>query len=149
LVLHFQGFQSMRTFCRMWFLGVLGLLVPVLAGCGDGLGTLHPVSGSVTLDGEPLKDAQLSFVPDTEKGNKTTASVFGKVTDGKYTLTTKDRPGAPAGHYKVSVLTQYPGGPENPVVLLKIYSDPGKSGLKVEVVEKPSPGAYDLKLTSK
>jgi hypothetical protein len=125
----------------------LGVLVLVLSGCGQSVGTLYPVSGKVTLNGEPLKDARLSFVPDTDKGNKSPASAFGKVQDGNYSLTTKDKPGAPAGWYKIMVMTQYPGGPEKPVPLPKRYGDPGKSTLSIEVVPSPAAGAYDLKLT--
>jgi hypothetical protein len=136
----------MRLFFPTWLLGVFGFLVLGLAGCGGGLGTLYPVSGKVTLDGEPLKDARLILVPDADKGNKSPASPFGKVTDGTYLLTTNGRPGAPAGWYKVMVNTQYPGGPENAVALPKFMSDPGKSGLSIEVVANPSPGAYDLDL---
>jgi hypothetical protein len=139
----------MRTFCSTWVLRVLGLFVLVLSGCGDGLGKLYPVSGTVTLDGEPLKNAQISFVPDTDKGNKTPASAVGRVTNGSYTLTTKDSPGAPAGSYKVMINTHYPGAPEDSVSLPRGYADPGKSGLTMEVVENPAPGAYDIKLKIK
>jgi hypothetical protein len=128
---------------------LLTMVVLALAGCGDGLGTCYSVTGTVTVDGEPLKDAQISFLPDTEKGNTTPASAAGKVANGNYSLITKDRAGAPAGWYKVAINTQYPGGPEKPVTLPKNYSDASKSGLSVEVVASPSPGAYDLKLKTK
>jgi hypothetical protein len=139
----------MTTFRSTRLLAVLGVLVLALSGCGDGLGTLYPVSGKVTLDGEVLQNAQLSFVPDTDKGNKSPASATGKVANGTYSLITKDKAGAPAGWYKVVINTQYPGSPENAVVLPKNFSDANKSGLFVEVVENPGPGAYDLNLKVK
>jgi hypothetical protein len=138
----------MRPLCPARLSGALGVLVLALSGCG-GVGTLYPVSGKVTVDGKPLQDAQLSFVPDKEQGNQTPATPFGKVKDGNYSLTTKDKAGAPAGRYKVMVMTRYPGGPEKPAELPRRYTDPGKSGLAVEVVPSPAPGAYDLKLTSR
>jgi hypothetical protein len=137
----------MRIFCPMRLFGALSVIVLMLSGCG-GVGKLYPVSGKVTVDGKPLPDAQLSFMPDAEKGNKATATAVGKVKDGSYSLTTQGKEGAPAGWYKVAVYTQYPGGPEKAVVLPRRYTDPGKSPLSVEVVPSPQPGAYDLKLSS-
>jgi len=128
--------------------GALGVLVLALSGCG-GVGTLYPVSGKVTVDGKPLKDGQVSFVPDKEKGNKAPVAPFGKIKDGSYSLDTKGQPGAPAGWYQIMVETQYPGGPEKHTELPRRFSDPGKSGLAVEVVPSAAAGAYDLKVTSR
>lgn len=139
----------MKTSCLTRLFGTLGVVVLAFSGCGGGLGTLYPVSGKVTVDGVPLKDAQLSFMPDVERENKTATTPVGKVKDGNYTLTTKGKAGAPAGWYKVMIMTQYPGGPAKPVMLSQRYTDPGKSRLAVEVVSSPAPGAYDLKLTSR
>jgi hypothetical protein len=112
------------------------------------VGTLYPVSGQVTLDGKPVADGQIAFVPDTEKGNQTKLTPFAKIQGGNYTVTTNGSTGAPAGWYKVMVQTQYPGGPEKAVVLPKRYTDSGKSGLSVEVVASPSGSAYDLKMST-
>jgi hypothetical protein len=103
----------------------------------------------LTVDKEAVKDARVTFVPDADKGNKVSVSPFGVVKDGNYTLTTKDKPGAPAGWYKVIVLTKYPWAPENAPVLPRIYADAAKSTLSVEVVANPQPGAYDLNLRIK
>lgn len=115
-------------------------------GCG-GVGALHPVTGKVTLDGKPLADGQLALVPDVEKGNNTKATPFAKIQGGSYTVSTNGLDGAPAGWYKVMIQTQYPGGPEKAVVLPKRYTDPGKSGLSVEVPSSKA-DAFDLKLTT-
>ena len=138
----------MRTYCLVRLTIVVGILTLALCGCNsDGLGTLYPVSGKVTLDDKPLEDAQISFMADTEKGNKAPASPFGKCKDGSYSLTTKDKSGAPAGWYKVVITTKYPGGPEKPVEIPDKYTDAGKTDLSVEV--KSGGGDYDLKLKSK
>lgn len=135
----------MRLFFSTRLLGALGVVLLILSGC-EGNGTHYPVIGKVTVDGKPLPDAQLSFLPDVEKGNQTTARSFGKVKDGNYTLTTK----APAGWYKVIILTKYPGGPDKPEMMLpRRYSDYGRSGLSVEVKPNPAPGDYDLKVKSR
>lgn len=139
----------MRAFRLTLFFSSMGILALVLSGCGEQIGQLYPVSGKVTLDDEPLNDAQISFVADAAKGNKAPVSPFGKCKDGSYSLTTKDKPGAPAGWYKVVVNTKYPGASEKAVELPKRYSDPGKSDLSVEVKPNAEPGAYDLKLKSK
>jgi hypothetical protein len=58
---------------------LFGLFAP--AGCGEGTsgGT---VNGTVTLDGQPLKDGLVSFAPADGKGQTADA----KITDGKFTL---------------------------------------------------------------
>ena len=71
---------------------VLGLF---LAGCGGSWGT---ASGTVTLDGAPLKDGTVSFHP---AGDGPTA--YGTVTDGAFTVSTGQRDGLPAGKYKVTI----------------------------------------------
>jgi len=71
------------------------LVLAGLVGCGSGF---SKVEGSVTLDGKPVSEAVVTFVPD--KGNNSTG-----VTDasGKFSITTNGKPGAPAGDYKVIV----------------------------------------------
>src|SRR5262245_38555371 len=73
----------------------LGLLLVVLlaVGCGDdsGVGKTYPVSGKVTLNGEPLiaKTATVLFKPDVAKGNTTTFEPAASVdSSGNYTVFT-------------------------------------------------------------
>lgn len=134
-----------RCLSRRLF-AALGIIVLALSGCGGGVGKLYPVEGKVTVDGKPLPFGRLTFVPDKEKGNDSTATPFGEIKEGSYSLTTKGKTGAPAGWYNVMVLTQWPGAPPNPVELPIRYSDPGKSKLSVEVAPTPNAGQYDLKL---
>jgi len=86
--------------------GCLGLLL--VCGC-DGI-ECFPVSGKVTLDGRPLPDAAVSFMPDDEHGIPSLG-----VTDsnGVYTLRqTAELAGAPAGKYTVRITTFREGRPE-------------------------------------
>ena len=125
-----------------------GLLT--LAGCGSRF-KLLPVSGAVTVDGEPLTKFRLSFVPDVAKGNTTPVAPGARIDEqGRYELRTlavkKSDGGAgiPLGWYKVVVVI-LPGDPEpnfDPR-----YTDVNKTPLSVEVVDNPEPGHYDLKLT--
>ena len=124
-----------------------GLLA--LAGCG-GL-KLVPVSGKVTLPGQPLTGAGVSFVPDTAKGNQARVSCMGRIgPDGRYDLKTtgvsrsETGKGAPLGWYKVTLLTTLPGVPD--IKINPKYTDPADTPLSIEVVADPEPGHYDLKL---
>src|SRR5262245_49337692 len=79
----------------------------VAAGCGGGPKAI-PVSGTATLDGQPLEGFLISFNPDAAKGNSAQVQCAGRIGgDGRYSLTTDDgskqKPGAPAGWYKVTI----------------------------------------------
>ena len=154
-----------------WILFSLPLLLGLaaLTGCGGGGSEkVVPVTGKVTLDGEPLTAGTVTFQPDESKGNKSKASASGMVdASGNYKLfITPEKEGAPLGWYKVGVnpVGMQMGGmaalPEagkltdpnknvSPTggAVNKKYHVPATSGLSIEVVEKPAAGAYDLKLT--
>ena len=51
------------TWRRMLAVGMCGATLLVLgAGCGGGSGLdLHPVSGTVTFDGQPIEDGYITF----------------------------------------------------------------------------------------
>jgi hypothetical protein len=126
-----------------------------LSGCNRDAGpSLTPVTGTVTVDGEPFPQASVSFRPDKEKGNNFGGYIPAGYTDdsGKYELMTTARKGAPVGWYKVVITppTAPPGG-EMPKVEIPPfnpkYADPEKTDLSIEVVEGAPPGAYDLELT--
>jgi hypothetical protein len=69
-----------------------------LSGCG-GSGKLHPVEGTVTMDGSPVEGAAVTLISDD--GKKT----FGGQSDasGKFVIYSGEKPGAQAGTYKVLV----------------------------------------------
>ena len=72
---------------------------------------------------------------------------------GHYTLLTRARKGAAPGWYKVAVTAGDRDNPNNPYIthwlVPQKYIDARTSNLAFEVVEKPEPGAYDLKLDAK
>jgi len=83
----------MRTLrCVILFSGLLAL-----AGCG---GDFVTVTGVVLLDGVPVHDAAVSFVPEDSSGEGA-----GGYTDdqGRFTLTSTQRAGIRRGKYKVTV----------------------------------------------
>jgi len=70
-----------------------------LTGCG---GSSAPtVTGTVTMDGQPLSNAQVTFTP--ADGGQT---AIGKTdSSGKFELYRRDERGAPVGSYEVRVTT--------------------------------------------
>jgi hypothetical protein len=91
---------------------VLCALALGVAGCSDSRPyRTAPVSGRVTLDGQPLADARLTFQPerDPKAGGIMNGPEAHGVTDadGRFTLTTvfKDR-GATIGRNRVTIMTR-------------------------------------------
>jgi hypothetical protein len=81
------------------FLLILGSM-----GCDDGGPPLGSVTGQVTMDGKPLPNALVAFVPEGG-GSTATGSTDA---NGNYELVCLDRKGAPIGKHKVSVTTAAP-----------------------------------------
>jgi hypothetical protein len=138
------------------------LVLPAL-GCGDSseVGKTYPVAGKITLDGEPLTAAStvVLFKPDAARGNSSPFEPTGTVDgEGKYTLVTKGKKGAPPGWYKVTVtatggLFEATKGPTKrhpgPRSLLPArYGQAATTPFSIEVVEYPAPDSYDLRLTA-
>jgi hypothetical protein len=131
------------------------------AGCGDasGVGTTYPVSGRITLNGEPLVagNAMILFKPDAHRGNLSPFEPAGiPDAEGHYRLSTKGKSGAPPGWYKVIVTASTVevgaakdarhGHPHPKSLVPAKYGQAATTELSVEVVESAAPGAYDLKL---
>ena len=134
----------------------------VLAGCGGGGGPEHPVSGIVTLDGDPVPNATVRFIPDGD--TDATSSGYAETgTDGKFVITAgaKNKKGLVAGKYKVTVskgkAAQFTSSEEGagavvPGVDIKDdfpphYSDPAQTVLSYSVTGDGQP--IEIKLDSK
>lgn len=89
---------------------LLGILAAVslvcVAGCGEGGPKLGTVTGTVTMDGQPLADALVTFMP-VEPGPAATGTTDAA---GKYQLLSGDRQGAVLGQHKVAVKSLKSGG---------------------------------------
>jgi hypothetical protein len=161
---------------NFWTISAFVLACGALAilGCGSKGPTMVQVNGTVSLDGQPVEGATVSFMPksgSTPAGNSTPASGS---TDsaGKFTLSTLNPgDGAIVGSYSVTVSKSkitggQQGDPNNgkdgkrmlsgppsqkvttEYLIPRNYSIPGKSGLSdVEVKSGMQP--VELKLTSK
>ena len=89
--------KALLTMCT-WYSRAAIVVVLFLTGCGDGLSA---ISGKVTMDGKPLPNAIVTFVP-AEGGSSAT----GQTDDaGAYKLISVLGDGLPPGKYKVTVTT--------------------------------------------
>jgi len=136
--------RNVRMFCEplkksRFNLMLIGCLcfAPWLTGCG-GDSDLADVRGVVTLDGQPLPKAFVSFTPQGSGGTVT----FGKTAeDGSYRMFfTDDEPGAYIGSNLVSIST---GDVTVKEVVPTAYNS--QSELLADVVAGKNEFNYDLK----
>ena len=73
----------------------------LLLGCGDGRPSRVPVSGMVTIDGEPLTAGYLRFVPPDDRPSSGTIGSDGRFTLGCFA----DDDGAVLAKHKVAVIS--------------------------------------------
>jgi hypothetical protein len=145
-----------------------GMTLVSILGCGDdsGLGKRYPVSGMVTLKGEPLEKGRIDFQPvDPGSGRPAT----GTIQAGRYSLTTLvPGDGALPGQYRVTVsakevdntqvvdtITKKGGGgrqheiakatQSGKALVPAKYSLADTSGLEATVGEKSNTFDFDLK----
>jgi hypothetical protein len=132
-----------------------------VAGCDSSKEVpLLLVTGTVQVEGQPLKLGWVTFYPDAGAGNHLLWTPVAQINeDGAYEVTTNGKAGAPAGWYKVVVaaakdpLPARPpppreGKPWRPRWLHhEKYTRPDTTDLKIEVVKEPPPRHYDLRLT--
>jgi len=127
-------------FGRRCAVGLLWTASICLSGCGptEHLPECAPVTGKVTIGGEPLASAMVTFHPEGE-GNKGQAATEA---DGTYVLNTYDvKDGAVIGKHTVTVerylppMPTQPGGkiPSARSTVPRKYNTPEKSPLKYEV----------------
>jgi hypothetical protein len=137
---------------------LLATLVGVV-GCG-GIKRI-PTTGTVTLDGQPLKEGVLQFIPDASKGNTMRVSCSGPISNGQWNLVTSGMEradtgtGAPVGWFKVIYTlpnegSKAPGatGTEAPKVAAK-YRREDTTPLSIELTDPPPPEGYKIELQSK
>jgi len=77
---------------------VLGVSALLVTGCGEGGPALVEIEGTVTNNGKPLSGANVAIAFD---GGVQSLGFSGA--DGKFTVMTNGRPGAPIGQGKVSI----------------------------------------------
>ena len=135
----------MTLICKMRSLSVVAIFAAVVvAGCGPAEVPSGTVSGTVTLDGQPVESGEISFVSSAGAG------ASGTITGGQFTLDTP----LPVGKYSIGIsppaLTEAPGeggdrvaAPTSPVPAG--YNMPGTSGLEQDI----QPGANTVTIELK
>jgi hypothetical protein len=131
-----------------------------VAGCG-GVKRV-PVTGTVTLDGQPLNEGVLEFVPDTSKGNTLRVSCMGPISNGRFNLTTAgmDRAdngaGAPVGWFKVKYMNPNERGydpnakqKDTSPKVANIYLSEETTPIQIELTDPPPTEGYKIELKSK
>jgi hypothetical protein len=125
----------------LWLIAVL--VAALLPGCGSG--DWGSGTGTVSVDGTPLKAGIVTFHP--RDGG---AAAYGQVTDGKFTLYTGQQAGLKTGQYQVTVSATSipePGSTEKARLLTpEKYARPETSGLAEAV--KGGSNTFDFKLSS-
>lgn len=133
---------------------VLMVLTVIGQGCGykPDLPPTAEVSGTVTLDGQPLSGAMIQFAPDAQKGTKGAAGVAASDEKGHFEVTTAGVKGALVGFHKVRVEARARRKDETdtmpPSLIPAKYNNPSTSGLRAEVKSEQK-NVVDLPLTAK
>lgn len=132
----------------------IGLLAAATTtGCGrrPDLPPMAKVSGTVTLDGQPLPHGMVQFVPDASHGTEGPTGV-GRIDEkGRFTITTVGVKGAVVGHHKIRVKSEEPFNEEafsqGKTLLPESYNHHDTSRLTAEV-KAGEKNQVDLKLSS-
>jgi hypothetical protein len=141
---------------RVGVLCALLAALVVVAGCGI---KRIPTSGKVTLDGQPLTEGVLQFIPDASKGNTLRLGCSGPISNGRWSLATTGMEradtgtGAPVGWFKVTYThpnegSKAPGASAAPKVAAKYYRE-DTTPLSIELTDPPPAEGYTIELTSK
>jgi hypothetical protein len=138
----------MTSHARIW---IALFFAGFVAGCKSEPGEkLVPVSGTATVNGQPVPAGNVTFYPDRGKGNETQHQPMGVIgAGGQYELSVPGgRKGAPPGWYKIVVYAvdnPQPGKP-NRYFVDPIYTAVDTTPLRLEVSADAEPGRYDLQL---
>jgi hypothetical protein len=109
----------------------LAVLATASSGCGGGrqIPDRVSVSGQVLVDGKPLKQGTVQFVPDGPGGH----SAVGTISDGRFTMkSTPSHPGVVRASYRVSIVSF------NPVTAN------GSGDAVWQPIDRPIPGSFNV-----
>ncbi|MES2790379.1 MAG: hypothetical protein V4719_12280 [Planctomycetota bacterium] len=110
------------------------LIVAGIAGCGESGARRFPVSGSVKLDGKPVEQGSIMFVP---LGEEAIPSAGGKIEAGEYTLPAEYGPAV--GKYRIEIHWPKPTGKK------VAMGSPAPPGTMVDEVREAIPAKYNVK----
>jgi len=124
---------------------LLAVALLSFSGCSDPEYSLMPLSGTVTLQGKPLANAQIMFSP---VGNQPGPSSYATTDDqGQYQLVTldQDKSGAVVGTHRVTITTARainPDGGEGSPLSRELVPRPYRDG--TFQVEVPPEGSTEV-----
>lgn len=123
-----------------WGLQLLATLaVLATTGCGPSsdLPSMAPVTGTVTVGGEPLTFGTVALVPDRKKGTQGTMGAGVIQPDGSFRIVTLKEDGGLIGHHlvRVQAMIEYDPATNTPPhsMVHDRYEDETNSGLTFEV----------------
>jgi hypothetical protein len=130
-----------RTAAARFVCGIALLACLLTSGCGGkpDLPPMERVSGTVTLDGQPLPRGTVQFVPDVSQGTEGPPGVGVIDEEGHYEIVTAGVKGAVVGHHKISVEAE--GEYDDtaismgPSLIPRHYNNPDTSRLTADVKE--------------
>ena len=143
---------------------LIAAMVFAFVGCGEGGPPLLKVEGTVTFDGKPLENAELTFAPDPSNKDVTAGSAM-TADDGTFKARYQSRFGLAEGKYKISIRkvetkdaaklpAELKGDPTQMEMLGEFkqslpdkYASLDKSSFTIEV--KSGAGPFDFELDSK
>src|SRR5262245_14393812 len=127
------------------------LLVALIGVSGCGGVKRIPTAGTVTLDGQPVTEGVLQFIPDASKGNSMRLSCSGPISNGRWNLVTSGMEradtgaGAPVGWFKVVYTlpnegSKAPGASGTaPSKVPEKYRREDSTPLSIELTDPPPP----------
>ena len=144
----------MKRSCWAVFAVVCVLAFSLAVGCGGSKVVRCPVSGTVTVGGEPVEVGSIEFIPEADS---TGPVCGGTIADGAYSI---DKKGGPTpGNYKVRIVgskstgnkVEVPGAP-GPIdelipVIAKKYAVPGGTEIPTATI-KAGKNVVDFALDS-
>jgi hypothetical protein len=121
---------------QLTLLIVAGGLSSGIAGCGSSSPPRVAVSGTVTLDGRPIEQGAIAFVPTADSKQP---SAGAEIAAGEYSIPAASGPSA--GKYKVEIRWSKPTGKQ-----IELGS-PAPPGTLVDEVKEAVPAKYNSKTT--
>ncbi len=130
---------ALRSSCQ-WTLTACAVAILLFSGC-DGRPKRHNVSGTVTIDGEPLKFGMIRFLP---QGARASVGKIGE--DGRFTMTCYgDNDGVIPGTHRVSINAGEVLSPNKTMWHApRKYADWDESGLTVTIEEATEDLTFEL-----
>ena len=123
----------------LFYSTILTIFLILQTGCSE---QGCQVTGIVTLDGQPLSDAGVEFIPTSNSGRIATGRT---ASDGKYQLTTsKSVSGVFPGQYKVKITTSITTGTSDADLKTTPEKVPAKYNKKTELNRTVEDGSNQL-----